>query len=545
MPQPPRPAGSTDTTPRLPDALFAEIATISADAIITIDQQQRILFFNAGAEEIFGYTAEEIAMQPLSMLLPERFRAGHDAHIARFAAAPVRARRMGERREISGRRKNGEEFPAEASISKITENGDLLFTVVLRDITERKRAADRLRFLAEAGEALAASLESDQTLALVARFAVPTLGDACLADVYYGGLLHRVASAHADPAAETILREMALRFPPDPAGALPAARVLRSHEPVLVRSITEQWLAETIGIEEHREMFRRLRVCSIMAVPLIAHGRSVGALSFHSSRRPFGPDDLQLAADLARRAALAIDNARLHDELRAAIRARDEMMGIVSHDLRNPVQAIKMLAAAISASPDDARAHTTAVEHATVIRRAAQQMDMLIQDLLDVVRIDAGQLHIQPRAVDVEELLSAALETLEPLAEARSLTLTTAIEPNLPDVVVDAERIAQVLSNLVGNAIKFTPSGGQISVSAEAVDGIVRVSVTDTGPGIPVDQLGRVFDRFWQSRRSSPHGAGLGLSIAKGIVEAHGGRISASSQMGVGTTFAFTMPVAQ
>ena len=545
MPHAPSTVGSNEASSRLPDSLFAEIASISADAIITIDEQQRILFFNSGAEDIFGYTAADVAMRPLSILLPERFRGGHDAHIARFGAAPVRARRMGERQEISGRRKNGEEFPAEASISKIADNGHRLFTVVLRDISERKRAADRLRFLAEAGEALAGTLDSDQTLALVARLAVPTLGDACLADVFYGGLLHRVASAHAESAAEVVLREMALRFPPDPAGSLPAARVLRTHEPVLVQTVDEEWLGETIGVEEHREMFRRLRVRSIVAVPLIAHGRSVGALTFHSSRRSFGPDDVQLAADLARRAALAIDNARLHDELRAAIRARDEMMGIVSHDLRNPVQAIKMLAAAIGASPNDDRAHATAVEHATVIRRAAQQMDTLIQDLLDVVRIDAGQLHVQPRAVGVNELLSAALETLEPLAEAKSLTLTTAIEPKLPEVVVDAERIAQVLSNLVGNAIKFTPQGGEITVSADTVDGIVRVSVTDTGPGIPADQLGRVFDRFWQSRRSSPHGAGLGLSIAKGIVEAHGGRISASSQMGVGTTFTFTMPVAQ
>jgi PAS domain S-box-containing protein len=545
VPHASRTAGPNETSAHLPDALFAEIAAISADAIITIDEQQRILFFNSGAEEIFGYCAAEAAMRPLTMLLPERFRAGHDTHIARFGAAPVRARRMGERQEISGMRKNGEEFPAEASISKISDNGRLLFTVVLRDITERKRAADRLHFLAEAGEALAGSLDSDQTLALVARLAVPTLGDACLADVDYGGLLHRVASAHVDPNAELILRDMARRFPPDPAGALPAARVLRTHDPVLVPEVTEDWLAECIGIEEHREMFRQLRVRSIMAVPLIAHGRSVGALSFHSSRRGFGPDDVQLAADLARRAALAIDNARLHDELHAAIRARDEMMGIVSHDLRNPVQAIKMLAAAISASPSDGRAHATAVEHATVIRRAAQQMDTLIQDLLDVVRIDAGQLHVQPRAVGVEELLSAALETLEPLAEAKMLTLTAAIEPTLPEVAVDAERIAQVLSNLVGNAIKFTPEGGEITVSADAVDGVVRVRVSDTGPGIPADQLGRVFDRFWQSRRSSPHGAGLGLSIAKGIVEAHGGRISASSQVGAGTTFSFTMPVAQ
>jgi PAS domain S-box-containing protein len=527
----------------LPDSLFAEVAAISADAIITIDSKQRILFFNAGAEEIFGYTAAEVALCPLAMLLPERFRAAHDEHIARFGKAQERARRMGERQAISGLRKNGEEFPAEASISRIEENGRLLFTVVLRDITERKRAADWQRFLADAGEALAVSLDSDQTLALVARLAVPTLGDACLADVYYGGALHRVASAHADPAAESILREMALRFPPDPAGSLPSAHVVRTHDVVLVHEVTDDWLAEHIGIEEHREMFRRLGTRSIMAVPLIAHGRGVGALSFHSMRRTYGPDDLQLAVDLARRAALAIDNARLHDDLRAAIRARDEMMGIVSHDLRNPVQAVKMLAAAISASIDHPRGQSLAVEHAGVIRRAAEQMDTLIQDLLDVVRIDAGQLHIQPRVVGVAELLSAALATLEPLVEAKSITLTTSIEPGLPDVVVDAERIAQVLSNLVGNAIKFTPAGGQITVTAELVDGLVRVSVTDTGPGIPADQLGRIFDRFWQARRSSPHGAGLGLSIAKGIIEAHGGRISASSQMGMGTGIAFTVPI--
>ena len=192
---PPRLTPEAENTLRTSDAIIA----ISSDAIISTDVQQRIIRFNRGAEEIFGYRAEEVLGLPLNVLLPARFRDTHGDHVRQFARSGVAARRMAERRQISGRRKNGEEFPAEASISQVDLDGDRLFTVVLRDISDRKRAEQAQRFLAQAGALLAGSLDADQTLDSVAALAVPMLGDWCIVFLNDEKGMRRAIAVHADP----------------------------------------------------------------------------------------------------------------------------------------------------------------------------------------------------------------------------------------------------------------------------------------------------------------------------------------------------------
>ena len=253
----------------------------------------------------------------------------------------------------------------------------------------------------------------------------------------------------------------------------------------------------------------------------------------------FGPFGTPLAA--LRLAALALDNARLHDTVRASLRARDEMVGVVSHDLRNPVAAVKMLSRSLL--QDDGSNPKLSHDSLELIAQAAEQMDALIRDLLDVNRLDAGRLSIAPVAVDPSSLLTESLQTLRPLVHEKGIHLDLQIESGLPKVLADRERIQQTLSNLVGNAIKFSASESKIVVMARKdTDGVV-ISVLDRGKGIPTAQLPRVFDRYWQSSRTDRQGAGLGLAIAKGIVEAHGGRIWLESNPGEGTTASFTLPV--
>jgi PAS domain S-box-containing protein len=358
----------------LTDFLLADIVGIAADAIICIDEDQKITLFNEGAEQIFGWKADEAIGQPLEMLLPERFRPEHRSHVDRFRDAPETSRRMGHRREISGLRKNGEEFPAEAAIAKVTMGKAVVFSVVLRDITE-----------------------------------------------------------------QTALRR----------------------------------------------------------------------------------------------------------QLQTALNARDDTVGVVAHDLRNPVSAVKMLSAALLQRAETEEFSAATSEQLTLIRQAALQMDRLIQDLLDVTRVETGRLHLETTPVRAGEVLDTALDTLRPLISDAGLELNEEIPDTLPIVSVEEQRIAQVLSNLVGNSIKATPRGGRITVAAREDDGTVRVSVKDTGRGIPADQLPHVFDRFWQSASSTirSRGAGLGLPIARGIVEAHGGRMWAESEAGRSATFYFTIPV--
>jgi signal transduction histidine kinase len=178
-----------------------------------------------------------------------------------------------------------------------------------------------------------------------------------------------------------------------------------------------------------------------------------------------------------------------------------------------------------------------------MIRRAADRMNRLIQDLLDVKRIEGGRLAVEPRPQSVTTVVNEAVEMLRPLASGNSLTLCADVPTDLPRAQIDPARIHQVLSNLVGNSIKFTPAGGSITVRAEPWAGEVRVTVIDTGPGIAPEQIPHLFGRYWQANRRDHRGIGLGLAIAKGIVEAHNGRIWVESALGQGTRFHFTLPL--
>lgn len=357
----------------LPANLFAGLLAIAVDAVIAVDHEQRIIFFNEGAERIFGWSASEVGGQFLEVLLPERYRASHRGHVAGFGSAHGRARLMGERQQISGLRKSGEEFAAEAAIERIVVEGRDIYAAVLRDVSARQRAEDALR---------------------------------------------------------------------------------------------------------------------------------------------------------------------------QAVRARDDMMGIVSHDLRNPANAVKMLARSIIEG-DAMDASPSVMERVAVIRQAADQIDALIQDLLDITRLEAGRLQVNATPVVVAGIVAKSIDAMRPLAEAGGLTLAAALPPIGLVVIGDSDRIIQLLSNLIGNAIKFTPAGGIVSFLVTTRDADVEFEVTDTGSGIAPDQLPYVFDHFYQAtpaRRGSRHGAGLGLPISRGIVEAHGGRIWIEGAPGQGTTVRFTLP---
>ena len=228
-------------------------------------------------------------------------------------------------------------------------------------------------------------------------------------------------------------------------------------------------------------------------------------------------------------------NARV-SEAQAASAAREEVLRIVAHDLRNPLSTILMSADLLGepAMSEDRRA-----QQAAVVKRTGARMNRLIQDLLNVARMDTGRLTVDRRDVAPAVLVANAMELMRPLASEASIALVAEVPESLPIVSADPERIGQVFSNLIGNAIKFTPAGGRITLSAELADERVWFSVTDTGPGIPPEQLEKIFGQFWQGQRTDRRGIGLGLTIARGIVEAHGGTIGVDSDVGAGTRFWF------
>jgi signal transduction histidine kinase len=241
--------------------------------------------------------------------------------------------------------------------------------------------------------------------------------------------------------------------------------------------------------------------------------------------------------------ATGIDNAWLYEQAQRATRARDDLMAIVSHDLQNPLSAILIGIASISqdSSGGDPTRFRKRLER---MERGAQRMSRLIQDLLDTASIESGRLSVAATPLEVAPQIVEALEVMQPSARSKSLRLEGELPAELPAVCADSARFQQVFVNLLSNAIKFTPAGGTISVGAEASEGAVTFSVRDTGPGIPEEDVSRLFDRFWQARHTARLGTGLGLFIVKGIVETHGGRIWVESKLGVGSTFFFTLPAA-
>ena len=255
----------------------------------------------------------------------------------------------------------------------------------------------------------------------------------------------------------------------------------------------------------------------------------------------FAEDQRTLADKFANVAATTLENARLYGLAQQANRARDEVLSVVSHDLRNPISAIAMCGRVLEDNPPESSADRA--ELLRNIRESADWANRLIQDLLDVASIERGQLSLQLREQDPAQMVLQALHMFELEAQQHGIALTASVPTNLPLVKADNGRVIQVLGNLLRNAIKFTPQGGGITVSAEERDSKVILSVRDTGAGIAGAHLPRVFDRYWQSADGSrTRGTGLGLSIAKGIVEAHGGTIWVDSVPGAGSTFSFSLP---
>ncbi|HEX6260456.1 MAG TPA: PAS domain S-box protein [Woeseiaceae bacterium] len=539
-----------DITPRkrLEEDLWLSLArssgilAISADAIICIDDAQRITMFNDGAEQMFGYRKAEAIGQPLELLIPERFRGAHRGHVASFAVGAPTARRMGERgAHIVALRNSGEEFPADAAISKLEVGGKNVLTVAVRDVTEQRRIEREERFLGEVAAALGSTLDCTEALDRLAQLMVRDVAAVCIVTtVAEDGRLDVLRVAYrnsANAAATEALQQLAVDPRP-----LPASSIFGGGHAVLMEDV-DQWRLDSTGIDEaDRRVLGELRPDSLLAVPLAAHGRVLGAMVLVERARRLGPGELRLAEEVARRAATAVENAHLYRDALEATRARDELLGIVAHDLRNPLQAILMNAQLLRRA--GGQPERRSLESSEAIERSAARMARLIDDLLDLTRMEAGRLSVARERVPVDKLVADCVAPQQALATSASLELRSSVASDVPDVWGDHDRLLQVLENLVGNAIKFTAPGGRITVGAARDGGDVRFWVADAGAGIPAEHLPHLFDRFWQAHTAERRGAGLGLPIAKGIVESHGGRLSVESNPGRGSTFSFSIPLA-
>ncbi|MGZ3476906.1 MAG: ATP-binding protein [Polyangiales bacterium] len=409
---------------------------------------------------------------------------------------------------------------------------------IATDITDRKRIEDGQAFLLEAGRILGASLEFEDTLTRVARLSTSMLADACAIDIIEGRELRRFGFS-PDPSKEDVMHDFLAAGVPSLDSMRPAPLAIRTRTTILIPVVDEACLDHYETPENLRRALRAFGIQSLIVAPLLGRTEVIGAVGFGACHRRYGPLDVAIAEGLARVAADAIENARLSKESQEAMRHREDVLAIVSHDLRSPLAAIRAAEQALSrcTSPTDVCA-----KHLGVVRRASQRMERMIGDLLQATAIRTGHMVVSQRPERLSLLLAEAIDSHNGTARHRGISVVRAFGPDSTLVSCDRDRIVQVLSNLLGNSLKFCRQGDTITVGSEASEREVRVFVSDTGPGIEEGDVARLFDPYWSARRHKSTGTGLGLYISKGLVEAHGGRLGVESRVGAGSTFWFTLP---
>ncbi len=415
-----------------------------------------------------------------------------------------------------------------------------------RDARRQAEAAQqRLAFVADAGRVVNASLDVRATLEGVGQMAVPALADWAIVFIERpDGALQR-ASVNGPPGSEPLVTALRARGPSARLKETNVWRRLAQGERLLFADVTDDVLRAMAEDEEHLSLLTRLRPVAIMLVPLQAHGQVFGAISFISTTagRTFSNEDLAMAEEVAGRAAVALSNAQLYEQAQQANRIKDEFLATVSHELRTPLHAILGWSRLLRGASLSEDASVRALES---IERNANAQAQLVGDILDVSRIVTGKLKLDVRPVVLTSIVEAALDSVRPSAHGKGIELEARVTDPRLVLIADADRLQQIVWNLVSNAIKFTPPGGRVEVETRRAGDEAEIRVSDTGIGIDPAFLPHVFDRFRQADSSTTRvhgGLGLGLAIVRHLAELHGGRAIAESQgPGRGATFRVLLP---
>jgi PAS domain S-box-containing protein len=489
--------------------LLARLLAIADDAVIVADVRQNIVLFNEGAERIFGWRVDEVIGAPLARLLPESARAAHERHLRAFADSPLAARRMGERRDIHGRRADGSLFDAEASISHVEIDGRMFFAAILRDVSETREATRALARSEARFRELAAS-------APVGIFQTDLQGQCAYVNERWC--------------------QMAGMAPAEAMGGGWA----RAVHPADRSRVLQAWSA---ALEGHVPFDLRYRFLRPDGTETWVMGRAVRSLEADGTASGF----LGTVTDVteSHQQAQALERARAEAE--AAARAKSLFLANMSHEIRTPLNAVIGMTTLLLDTPmsEDQR------DFARTIRASGESLLEIINDILDYSKADVGKLEIEQQAFDLRRCVEDSLDLLAPRALEKHLNLAYLIEDGTPEALVgDATRIRQILVNLLSNAVKFTHQGEVfVSIDSEPVGGSthrIRFSVQDSGIGIPAEHLPRLFQSFTQVDPSTTRkygGTGLGLAICKRLAELMGGTVSVQSEPGQGSLFQVTVLV--
>ena len=603
-----RRAQGEESSERLRNAAVVDIAL---DCIITIDHDGLILEWNAAAERTFGYSRSAVLGRQLAeTIIPPQYREAHYRGFARYRQTGE-AQILGKRVELEGMRADGSIFPIELAITRVPLPGLPVFTAYLRDLTHRRRLEATQQLLLRASQVLLSYLDTDRLLCNLSNVVVPAFADWYTVDVVEADRsIRRIETKHRDPSKIEATHALAARYANRPESQFGARAVMRSGRSQLVAAVTDDMISDIAKDPQHLRLLRSLGLRSFMVVPLRGRDAILGALTFVTaeSGRQFDADDLEVAEDLASRAALAIDNARLfadgkegrrlleeqateleaqaaelesvaseleqsnHDlrsanqdlaertrdaerasreaesarlEADTANRAKSEFLAAMSHELRTPLNAIIGYAQLL-----DVGIHgpVTAEQQADLgrIQRSSQHLLGLINDILNYAKVESGRIEYDITSTAVDQCLIAVEELVAPLAAEKQITYRLRTACPGACVCADAEKLRQILVNLLSNAIRYTPEGGRVEVRCSARGKEILIDVIDTGVGIPADKLDAIFEPFVQVDRyaGQRQGTGLGLAISRDLARGMRGDLTVRSEVGRGSVFTVRLPKA-
>ncbi|HEY1012532.1 MAG TPA: ATP-binding protein [Herpetosiphonaceae bacterium] len=521
----------------------ALIVERTSDLICLLDEEGRYVYLSPSYKAVLGF-------EPTALLGVSCFSLLHPADAEQVGAQWAKVVAQGQGRAVYRyQHADGSWRWIETNASITDYQGQQYAIGVSRDITERKRAEDGLEFLALAGSRLSQSLDEPAVLRELADLAVAELADVCLAYLADEGraAISDLVGAHADPAQASVVRLFQHGYRPDFAnpGSI-VIRVIKTGESELYPAIERRHYETVAFDEESLALFEQLDPFSGMVVPIQAGDAALGAIVLLTSRsqRQYDPIDLALAEDLGRRAGAAIENARLYRAARDAARVRDQFISVAAHELKNPLTTLLGMTQILKRRVEREATLGERDQRALgQINHQAQRLNKLISGLLDLSRLEDGQLSIERAPVDLAALLARVVEET-----AAGLTRhTIAFEPpaRAPIIAGDELRLEQVFHNILQNAVKYSPDGGEISVELASDSQRAAVTISDQGEGIPAEALPHIFARFYRAdnARSYP-GMGVGLSVVKEIVSLHGGTVEAASEPGGGAVFTLLLPLA-
>ncbi len=521
---------------KLREAALRDIFDQAAEGILVADAEGHYVELNRAAEDMLGYRRSELIGRNFQDFI------SFD-EIPRFNSLKEKMLKPGDINVSKWHLKTKTGVFLEVEVTgKIYP--DKSWMTFIRDITQKQDSFRRLTFLSEISQIFNETLDFYGRLQKTAESLVPSFADICIISVFEEKKLILGATIHRDPLKSNLLIQVAKQIM-DLETHHEERDFLIAGNSIFIDNISASHFPIDQITDKYKSCFGTLQITSYIAIPMRARGKTIGILSLARTEvsKNFTEDDFIFAKAISYRCALAADNAKLFLDALNALKDREHLLSIVSHDLKNPLFAIQMAIKNFQKMKSYNTDEVDKISH--LIENAVGLMQKLIFDLLDFTEIESGTFTVERLPVDVVGLVNSALDILSLAIKEKNINFKLEASDKLPQVFCDKGRIIQVLWNLMGNAIKFTPTGGEIELKVERQDNLVLFSVHDNGPGIKAENLNFIFQRFWQSKESKSLGTGLGLSIAKGIIEAHGGRIWAESQVGLGTTVFFTIPSVQ